>query len=161
VAVTATGEALSYAADPRAGPAQLERLLRRVHGALEPGGVLVFDIATPGRAGPDGVRQRCYDRELWTLYLRAEERADHALLDRYITIFRRTGTGLYRRSDEHHLLRLYDPGEIVELLERVGFDAETLDDYPSSEPASKPLEGWTVIVASPRAGGKWQGEASR
>ena len=46
VAVTAIGEALNYATDPRAGLGELERLAGRVHGALEPGGV--FPPPIPG-----------------------------------------------------------------------------------------------------------------
>jgi hypothetical protein len=52
VAVTAIGEALNYAADPRAGIDQLVRLAGRVHDALEPGGVFLFDIATRGKGTP-------------------------------------------------------------------------------------------------------------
>jgi SAM-dependent methyltransferase len=49
VAVTAIGECLSYAADPRAGRRQLVPLFARNHQALEPGGLFLLDVAEPGR----------------------------------------------------------------------------------------------------------------
>ncbi len=123
VAVTAIGEALNYATDPRAGLESLERLAARVRDALEPGGVFLFDVATPGRNGPSPVRQVFHDRDDWSLYMRAEESEDHLTLDRVITVFRKTSDGQYRRSDEHHVLRLYEPDAVRRVLDGAGFDA--------------------------------------
>jgi SAM-dependent methyltransferase len=152
VAVTALGEALNYATDPRAGPAELERLARRVHKALGPRGVFLFDVATPGREGPARTRQQFHDRDEWTLYMRTQESEDGKALDRFITIFRRVADGTYRRTDEHHLLRLYDPATVARLLGEAGFDVETLEVYPSDSLPPKPLAGWKVFVARPRDG---------
>ncbi|MGZ4804166.1 MAG: class I SAM-dependent methyltransferase, partial [Acidimicrobiia bacterium] len=49
VAVTAIGEALNYATDPRAGLDATTEVAQRVYDALAPGGVFLFDVATPGR----------------------------------------------------------------------------------------------------------------
>ena len=49
VAVTATGEVLQYATDPRAGLDALRVLAGAGVRALAPGGVFVFDVSTPGR----------------------------------------------------------------------------------------------------------------
>lgn len=148
VAVAATGEVLNYATDPRAGLDQVDRLARRVMEALEPGGVFLFDVATPGRAGPDGVRQQFHDHPDWTLYMRAEEDRERATLERSITIFSRTDGPDYRRTDKRHVLRLYEPQEVVAVLERAGFGVEVLDDYPASPPEGSPLPGWKVFVAT-------------
>lgn len=151
VAVTAIGEALNYATDPRAGLAELERLTVRVREALAPGGVFLFDVAAPGRHGPDRVAHRCHDHDDWTLNMQAEESVDHTTLDRRITIFRKTdepGTGRYRRSDEHHVLRLYEPGAVLDTLARAGFEATVSDAYGSSS-TSTPAGGWTVVIARP------------
>ena len=148
VAVTAIGEALNYATDPRAGLGELERLAGRVHGALEPGGVFLFDIATSGREG--GARQQFHDREGWTLYMRAEESGDHGgrpdRSDRYITIFRKQDDGHYVRTDEHHVLYLYDPQEVAETLRRAGLEADVLADYPGVPTDLPPIPGWKVIL---------------
>jgi hypothetical protein len=41
-----------------------------------------------------------------------EDPAEH-ILDRRITIFRRTGPGSHRRTDERHALRLFEPDAVV------------------------------------------------
>jgi len=147
VAVTAIGEALNYATDQRVGLDEVELLALRVHDALAPGGVFLFDVATPGRAGPDGSRQLFVDRELWTLYMRSKE-SGHTL-ERAITIFRATGAGAYRRTDEQHVLRLYEPDAVLAALKRAGFTATLLDRYSPSPSSSTPAAGWTVILATP------------
>jgi SAM-dependent methyltransferase len=143
VAVTAIGEALNYATDPRAGLAEFERLGRRVVDALEPGGVFLFDIATPGRE--QGTRQQFHDQDDWSLYMRAEETGDRS--DRFITIFRKNADGCYVRSDEHHVLRLYEPEGAADALRRAGLDADVRDDYANVPPDLPPIPGWKVIVA--------------
>jgi len=147
VAVTAIGEALNYATDTRVGLDEVERLAHRVRKALASRGVFLFDIATPGRAGPDGSRQLFIDRELWTLYMRSKERGH--TLERTITIFRATGAGGYRRTDEQHVLRLYDPDTVVGALERAGFTTRLLDRYSPAPSMSIPAGGWTVVLAGP------------
>jgi SAM-dependent methyltransferase len=147
VAVTAIGETLNYATDDRVGIDEVERLAHRVRGVLAPRGVFLFDVATPGRAGPDGGRQLFIDRELWTLYMRSKESGD--TLERAITIFRATGAGGYRRTDEQHILRLYEPDTVLDALKRAGFTARLLDRYSPSPSASTPAAGWTVVLATP------------
>jgi SAM-dependent methyltransferase len=146
VAVTAVGEALNYATDPRAGLSQLELLARRVHASLEPGGVLLFDLATPGRNGSDRIRQQWHDRDAWTLYMRAEESADGTRLDRRITIFHRDAEGGYRRVDEHHVLNLYSVDAVLALLRGAGFEASSEPLYGPTDP---PIPGWAVFLATP------------
>ena len=135
VAVTALGEALNYATDPRAGLAEVELLARRVRDALEPGGVFLFDVSTPGREGPNRSRRQWHDRPNWTLYMETKESEDGTTLDRFITIFSKTNDLAYHRTDEHHVLRLYDPQAIDELLRRSGFDVEVRDGYDAALPS--------------------------
>ena len=70
-------------------------------------------------------------------------------LERAITIFRATGAGGYRRTDEQHILRLYDPDAVLGALARAGFTARLLDRYSPSPSASTPAAGWTVVLATP------------
>ena len=84
--------------------------------------------------------------------MRTQESEDGTMLDRFITIFRRGADGTYRRTDEHHLLRLYDPASVEHILRDAGFDVETLEAYPSESPPPKPLAGWKVFVARPGTG---------
>ena len=49
-AITSLGECFNYLFDKRNGQSSLRRLFRRAHRALRPGGLLIFDVAEPGRA---------------------------------------------------------------------------------------------------------------
>ncbi len=148
VGVVAVGEALNYASDERAGLAAVERLAVRARAALPPGGVLLFDVAGPGRHG--GAPHRMFvDAPAWSLYMEARESADGTRLDRAITIFARAGDGdCYRRTDEHHVLRLYAPADVLAALTRAGFAARALPAYTSAPTASTPAAGWSVYLAT-------------
>jgi len=128
VAVTAIGECLNYAFDARSGLGELARLFGRIHAALQQQGVLLFDVAGPGRAGPGRAQQTFRDHPDWSLYFEAVEDDAGQTLTRQITVFQRVGE-LYRRSDERHLLRLYRGDDIAELLDGAGFRVRRLDAY--------------------------------
>lgn len=145
VAVTAIGEVLNYAADVRAGLGALADLARRVRSALAPGGLFVFDVTTPGRYGPTNRRSVFHDREDWSLAMDADERG--STLDRRIVVFRRTHDGLYRRTDERHVLRLYDPDDVGRVLVDAGFAVERRAGYATTATRSTPSQGWSVFVA--------------
>lgn len=147
VAVTAIGEALNYATDERAGPDAVRALATRVHDALEPGGMFLFDVATPGRHGPDKRRAVFHERDTWCLGNRTEESEDGTTLDRRITIFTKTDDGTYRRTDEHHVLRLYDPDTLAATLRDTGFDVSVRDRYVDDPAPTTPPGGWHVFVA--------------
>ena len=102
VAVAAIGEAFNYVTDSTAGPAALEQRLRAIHAALVPGGLLLFDVAGPGRSGPTGTRRGFWDDGLAPLGL-VEKEDDNGQLTRTITLFVREADH-YRRVDENHLL---------------------------------------------------------
>lgn len=140
VAVVILGDVVSYATDPRAGLDALESLVRRVRAALVGGGVFAFDICTPGRGGPEGKRDRVHHGDSWTLAMHSEEVGD--TLTREIAIFVADGDR-YRRVDETHLLKLYDPTDVSDVLTRSGFRyIEVRPGYVT--PADFP--GWRVFV---------------
>jgi SAM-dependent methyltransferase len=165
VAVTAIGEVLNYATDARAGLAALGSLARRVHDALEPDGLFAFDVALPGRHGPMARRVVFHDREDWSLAMEAVEDGDR--LDRRIVVFRRTPSPdeqapppgdhrgpSYRRTDEHHVLRLYEPGDVAAVLVEAGFVVERRPGYGPSATRSTPEQGWAVFVCRTTAPGR-------
>lgn len=134
-AVTAIGEVLNYLFDPTNEREGLGRLFRRVYGALEPGGVFVFDARGPGQVPPGTTAKGFRVGEDWAVLSEREEDAETATLTRRIVSFRRVGD-LYRRDDETHLVRLYGPRELSAELERAGFRTRTMrsyGDYPLSE----------------------------
>ncbi len=118
-AVTAVGEVVNYG-----GPASLAPLLRRVHDALAPGGLLAFDAAAPGRE-PDGRRAASYEGDGWTVAFENVEDRERRTLTRRIEV-ERCG----RRGAEVHELRLYEPDDVLAWLAQAGFeDVERRDAY--------------------------------
>lgn len=146
VAVTAIGEALNYATDPRAGLDATKALARRVYDALAPGGIFLFDVATPGRNLGVDVRERIHDYDDWMLCMKATETGDR--LDRRITIFTRESDDRWARVDEHHVVQLYDPDALRALLVEIGFTVDTQASYGADHGDSTPPMGWAVFVAS-------------
>jgi len=138
-AVTAIGECFNYTFDGRNSRQRLKQLFRRVHDALRPGGVFIFDIAEPGRA----LRRAFAKGSDWAILFEAESRRD--LLIRHMTSFRQVGT-LYRRSEETHRLRLYRSADLAAELRRAGFAVRVLRAY-----GRMPLpSGNAAFVASKR-----------
>jgi SAM-dependent methyltransferase len=130
-AVVALGEVLNYEFDPHLTRSQLSRFFRRVHAALRRGGVFIFDVAGPGRAGSEGKRQGCLEGKDWAILFLVEEDTKRQQLTRTITSFRRVGK-LYRRTREIHEQRLYSPSEIAEELRQAGFRVKRLPGYGCS-----------------------------
>ncbi len=127
-AVTAIGEVLNYMHDERAGArGALEALAQRVHAALEPAGVFIFDLAGPGRC-PEGASRKHWVEDEWAMCQAVAE--SERKLTRSLTVFRKLPAGDYRRTDEVHTLRLYPRGEVVAMLTGAGFaTVEALDGY--------------------------------
>lgn len=145
VAVTAIGEVVNYAADTRAGRDQLSVLFDRVRTALAPGGVFLFDVATPGRGGPDGHRTAFADTAAYTLHVEVRETTDddRAALERRMVLFTRDGD-VYRRSDEVHHLRLYRTAVVTDLLDAAGFEVTVSTAHGERRLAP----GWVAIAAT-------------
>lgn len=127
-AVTAISEVLNYLFDPENEDLGLSRVFRRVHDSLAPGGVFVFDVLGPGQV-PPGTRAKGFGvGEDWAALSEREENAERGTMERRIVSFRRVGE-YYRRIDEVHRVRLYDPSELAAELERTGFRVRTMRAY--------------------------------
>ena len=126
-AVTSMGECVNYAFDRRSGKQGLAAFFRRVHGALRPGGVFVFDIVEP-RVSEGASPRRFLEGPGWAILLDVEEDRVRHTLTRKIVSYRRVGK-LYRRSAEIHRLHLYSSAELVEELTDAGFEARLLRGY--------------------------------
>jgi SAM-dependent methyltransferase len=142
VAVAAIGEAFSYNADGKRSSSALRARIETIHDALAPGGVLLFDVACPGRSGADGLRRVFWTKD--TLHLGLEEREDRDArrLLREITVFISEGNR-YRRSYETHRLYLYTPDEVEATLTASGFVWERLRRYADLELSA----GWQAYAA--------------
>ncbi len=120
-AVTSIGECINYCFERSVELRPLARLFERVYASLRPGGVFVFDAAGPARI-PAATVRRWFSGSDWAILVETEGDRRRASLTRRITCFRKVGR-LYRRSEEVHRLRLFEPSELVSALRRAGFEA--------------------------------------
>lgn len=126
VAVTALGEVLNYLADEDNGMVALDRLFGRAFQSLAPGGLLIFDVAEPGRGR--GSRQGHWSGPDWVCLVEREEDSRTQRLTRRITTFRRFGES-WRRRDETHVAQLYEGSAVVRLLRDAGFRVRVMRGY--------------------------------
>jgi SAM-dependent methyltransferase len=122
-AVLAAGEVLGYASDSRLANDRLATVLQRISGTLEPGGLLLCDLATPERGKTGGARSWT-EGEGWAVLVETESTPQQ--LTRRIVTFRETGGGRYRRGEESHTLHLHSPEDVLSSMRGAGFAAETL-----------------------------------
>ncbi len=119
-AVTSIGECISYAfAGDKSGRA-MQPFFRRVHRALRPGGVFIFDLAGPG------ILNGHWTGDDWAVLVAGSRNGD--LFTRHITTFRRVGR-TYRRGEETHIVRLYKPDPIRDALAAAGFVSRPLRGF--------------------------------
>src|SRR5947209_5865878 len=122
-AIIAIGEVFGYVASGTGRPAALGSVFARCHDALDPGGLLMFDLAGPGRL-------QAREQRGWTAgpgwVVLIETHVESETLIREIVTFRDCGRSRYRRSDETHRLHLHRPADVLAQLRRNGFTARTL-----------------------------------
>lgn len=127
IAVTGVGEAFNYLFDPRAGFTSMRAVFARAFEAIVPGGVLMFDIAEPGRALPR-LEHHVWEGPGWRVVSETIENPPERILERKIVTTRLVG-GEERETTELHRLSLYDHEEVYEALRSVGFAPLTLASY--------------------------------
>jgi SAM-dependent methyltransferase len=114
-AVMAIGEVVTYV--PGGLPA-LRRWFRRVHRALDPGGLLIFDFLESAERRTFAPRTRFGDD--WALSARADVDRTGRLLTRRMTMVRMVGRAC-RHSRETHRVRIHHRLAIEGALARAGF----------------------------------------
>jgi SAM-dependent methyltransferase len=124
-AVLAAGEVLGYAIDSRVKADSLSMVLERISGALNPGGALLFDLASADR-GRTGDGCGWTEGDGWTVLVDTESTAER--LTRRIVTFREIGEGRYRRGEEVHTLNLHPPAQVLAALRSTGFAARVLPE---------------------------------
>jgi SAM-dependent methyltransferase len=128
VAVAAVGECVNYLFDAGNNRASVGRLFRRIHSALQPGGLFLFDAAGPGRVPGPGPRRLHVEGADWAVLVTSEENPKRAILTRTITTFRKIGA-LYRRDHEVHVQRLLSAPKLAAELRAIGFKVRVLRGY--------------------------------
>ena len=127
-AVCAIGEVLGYGADGGNGPDALAVVLARAAAALRPGGIVLLDLAGPGRV-PGGRSSRRDAGPDWAVIVDARESGRR--LRRQITLFRERD-GCYRRTEEVHELTLHRRADVLTALRGLGLTAVSRRAYPGA-----------------------------
>jgi SAM-dependent methyltransferase len=128
-AVVAIGEVVTYV-PARGGvtglPAALRTFFSRVHDALEPGGLFIFDFIESGvrRTYPP----KCHSGRDWVIAVHAELDRPGQVLTRRMIAIRKVGRQ-YRRSQEFHLVRIYSRRAVATALADAGFTASMSRSY--------------------------------
>jgi SAM-dependent methyltransferase len=128
-AVVAIGEVISYVPAGPAGidlPAALRRFFSRVHDALKPGGLFIFDFI-------ESAKLRTYEAKSksgrgWVIAAHAELDAGGRTLTRRLITIRQIGRQ-YRRSQEIHRVRLYTRRAVARALAAAGFTSSMSRAY--------------------------------
>jgi len=126
-AVTAISECFNYLGNNADADESLGALLGKIHRALRPGGVLIFDLALRGRVGAAGLHKHVVTDD-WAIMVDSAEPEAGAALERRMTTFYKASEG-YRRLDETHRLRLYEAEEIESAVRGAGFAIERVETY--------------------------------
>jgi SAM-dependent methyltransferase len=136
--VIAVGEIVSYV--PGGVPA-MRRLFRRVHEALQPGGLFVFDFieSAAGRTFP----AKTFAGAGWALAVRATYDASRRLLSRRIVVVRTVGRRV-RHATETHCVRVYDRTDLRNALAHAGFSVRMSRSYG----ACRLMAGDVAVIAT-------------
>jgi trans-aconitate methyltransferase len=121
--VVAVGEVVAYLTG---GGRALRGLFRRLHGALEPGGLLIFDFIESAARRTYAIRRRSGDG--WTVASNARFDRKRQLLTRKIVVARPRGR-LVRGSSETHHVRIYRRREMRTALANAGFSVRMVRSY--------------------------------
>lgn len=126
--VIAPCDVLNYVLDE----GEIEALFSRVHGALSPGGVFIFDLSTKEKH--ESIAST-YLEEYDDLTLVWDNSLDGNLAYLDLVFFERCEDGKYTRHEESHVQRSYPASMLVELLGKIGFNVELFDEnfLPSKE----------------------------
>lgn len=127
-AVTSLGECLGYFSDQRLSDRSLLPLFERIHGALDPDGIFVFDLLRADGPQPELPRAMHWEGKDWAILLQTTVDNRTKTLTRRMTTFRKVGAR-YRRGGEIHQVKLFDSQKVIAGLQRSGFRVQLLRGY--------------------------------
>ncbi len=125
-AVTALGEVFNYLFDGDHSLATLRTVAQSAYDALLPGGLMIFDVATPDRCR--GRTHAFTEGDDWACIVEYQHDEPRRQLARRIVTFRRIGEG-YRRHVETHRQQLLEPDEVDSVLNGAGFTVRRVPGY--------------------------------
>ena len=114
-AISCGCDGLNYVTEPE----ELNRFFLRAHQALRPGGVLVFDLATPHKL--DSMNGQFYGLDQDDLAYLWSNRAEAGVTVMELTFFLRQPNGLFLRKEERHRQRGHGHEALCRGLQEAGF----------------------------------------
>lgn len=124
--VLAVGEVLNYQFDGRITPVKTRRLFDKIHRALKPSGIFVFDVLCERRLRKPATTFSFREGRGWLV---AVEKTDASCqVIRRIHTFRKIGRA-YARSYEVHKVHRYKARELWSALRTAGFDVKMFHGY--------------------------------
>lgn len=131
LAIALVGEVLNYTFDIRNDAGRLRELIGRAFEALLPGGLLVFDLAAPGRVPDPQPPAGHQEGDDWAITYAAQQIPETPLMVRTMKTVRRTADGIRTEEEIHHLL-LYPRADVEAALRECGFEVEVRDGYSAA-----------------------------
>ncbi len=133
-AVVCACDGVNYLDSPGAALA----FFQAAHQALEPGGLLLFDVSSAYKlAHVLGCHTFAEEEEdcayIWHNVYDAHSR----LLEMDLTFFQKEAAGLYRRFEEKHIQRAHGQEELLAALEKAGFTAAVYDAFTNDPPRAE------------------------
>lgn len=129
-AVLAVGECLNYLFDEDNNADALVRLFQKIYESLEEGGWFIFDVIEPGQVKSGAAERTFMEGEDWLVLAEKSEDPETAILTRRIITLRQIGES-YRRSEETHVVQLYNGQQLRSMLQEAGFEVELTRQYGS------------------------------
>jgi SAM-dependent methyltransferase len=126
-AVISVGECLNYMFVDNSDRV-LEDLFARIYHALLPGGVFIFDVVIPGQIPPEEIVKSFTEGSDWIVLVAKEEDLTEEILTRRIITLRQVNE-YYRRTEEVHHQRLFQPAKLTQILSKIGFQVDTSPSY--------------------------------
>ncbi|HHG85531.1 MAG TPA: class I SAM-dependent methyltransferase [Bacteroidetes bacterium] len=130
--ITAISEAFNYLFDEQSSLNMLHSLFQRIHAALPPGGLFIFDVLTTDVIDYQKPRKAILENEKWSMFFHIQVDCNTDQLTREITLFTKEGDR-YRRSYETHRQQLYRSPDIQNLLHKVGFSFTPMSRYGNQD----------------------------
>jgi SAM-dependent methyltransferase len=145
-AITSISECVNYLFGRQRNPiAALTNLFRRIHRALRPGGVFVFDFLEPAMLRRKDPPRRFREGDDWAVLVEIETDEKRQQITRHITSFRQVGK-LFRRDRELHRVQLLHGRKLATQLRSIGFQVTRLRGYGKMKFAA----GQTALLAVKR-----------
>lgn len=126
---------------------ELLEVFRLVNNYLDPGGIFIFDMNTPYKyvelIGDTTIAENREESSfIWENYFDEETRINEYAL----TLFIRETGGLYRKYEEFHYQKAYEPQNVIRLLEKAGLKFVAAYDAFSREAPRKDSERIYLIA---------------